>query len=104
MPLSTPEERSRRAADAALRMTPEHRSRRARAAALSRHHKADPEAAAPERARLKADAAARYVQQLVDDWPPLSTQQRARLAVLLLADRTGDDATGAGGGGGDAAP
>jgi hypothetical protein len=63
-------------------MSAEHRQRRARAAALSRH---DPEAAAEVRRQLKVDAATKYVQRLVDDWPPLDREQRARLAAMLLA-------------------
>jgi hypothetical protein len=72
-------------------LTPEGRRRRARAAALSRHHPDNPEAAAEDRRQLKADAAARYIAELVDGWPPLTPSQRTRLVLLLQ------------GGGGDAA-
>ena len=64
-------------------LTPEGRRRRARAAALSRHHPDRPEVAAEDRRTLKADAAERYVRELVDSFPPLTAEQRARLASLL---------------------
>ena len=59
------------------------RRRRARAAALTRHHPDRPEVAAEDRRTLKADAAERYVRELVDKFPPLTAEQRARLASLL---------------------
>jgi hypothetical protein len=62
----------------------EGRRRRARLAALQRHHPDQPELTEAERRRFKVSAAERYVQRLVDDFPPLSAEQRARLAVLLL--------------------
>lgn len=68
------------------------RKRRASLAATSRHHPDQPELTKAERQRFKAGAAERYVRQLVDDFPPLTAEQRARLAVLLLGG--GDGATG----------
>jgi hypothetical protein len=67
----------RRISDGAMaRMTPEQRQQRARVAALSRHH--------PELRRdRKAAKVEQYVQDLVDGWPPLSAEQRHRLATLL---------------------
>jgi hypothetical protein len=70
----------------------EARKRRARLAALQRHHPDRPELTEAERRHFKANAAERYVAELVDSWPPLSAEQRARLAVLLLGG--GDGATG----------
>jgi hypothetical protein len=50
-----------------------------------------PELVAGERRQLKAAAAARYVKDLVDTWPPLTDAQRGRLAALLLGGtRNGD--------------
>jgi hypothetical protein len=63
---------------------PEVRRLRAQIAAKERHHPDNPEAAAPERAALKAVNAAAYVKALVDTFPPLTADQRAKLAVLLL--------------------
>lgn len=72
-------------------LTEEGRRLRARAAAVTRHHPDQPELVAEERRQLKADAAARYVKDLVDTWPPLTDAQRGRLAALLLGGtRNGD--------------
>lgn len=35
---------------------------------------------------MTADEYATYVRELVDDWPPLTTEQRARLRPLLKPD------------------
>jgi hypothetical protein len=67
-------------------LSPERRRQRATAAALARHH---PDQVEPRRT-LKAEAAERYVRQLVDSFPPLTAAQRSHLAVLLLA--SGGDA------------
>jgi hypothetical protein len=72
-------------------LTEEGRRLRARAAALARHHPDQPE----PRRTMKADAAERYIQQLVDDWPPLTDAQRGRLAALLIGTRNGDGDDGA---------
>ena len=66
-----------------MALSPEGRRRRARAAALRRHHPDDPEAGADDRRTLKADAAERYVRQLVDSFPPLSAEQKSRLTLIL---------------------
>jgi hypothetical protein len=62
---------------------PAYRSRRARLAATSRHHPDRPELTVDDRRYFKAAAAERYVRELVDTFPPLTDQQRARLAALL---------------------
>jgi hypothetical protein len=61
-------------------LSAEARRRRARAAALSRHH---PEQAEEDRRVLKHDAMERYIREMVDRWPPLTSDQRDRLALLL---------------------
>jgi hypothetical protein len=65
----------------------EGRRRRARAAALARHQPDHPDVAA-----WRAEAAERYIRALVDGFPPLTPQQRARLAALLRPEQeaTGD--------------
>ena len=68
-------------------LSPEGRRLRARAAAVTRHYPDQPELAADARQQLKADAAERYVRDLVDSWPPLSDAQRGRLAALLTGDQ-----------------
>jgi len=73
----------------------EGRRLRARAAGLTSRHPNQPDVAIDERRQLKADAAERYVRDLVDPWPPLTDSQRGRLAALL---------TGSGEGADDAAP
>ena len=67
----------------------EARRRRARLAALQRHHPDQPELTEAERRRFKVVSAEKYVRQLVDEFPPLSVEQRARLAVLLLGSGDG---------------
>jgi hypothetical protein len=67
-------------------LTEEGRRLRARAAALARHHPDQPE----PRRTMKADAAERYLRDLVDTWPPLTPEQRGRLAALLTATGNGD--------------
>jgi hypothetical protein len=69
-------------------LTPERRTQRARVAALARHH---PDQAEPRRT-LKAEVAERYIRELVDTFPPLTAEQRSRLAVLLLTSEGGGDA------------
>lgn len=50
-------------------------------AASERHH---PEADTTElRRQLKAETLAEHIQRVVDEAPPLSADQRARLALLL---------------------
>jgi len=70
-------------------LTPERRRQRARAAALARHHPDKPELGADDRRLLKADAAERYIRDLVDTFPPLTAEQRTRLALLLRGGTAG---------------
>jgi len=74
-------------------LSPEGRQRRARVAALRRHHPDQPDLVDADAAALKTDAAAEeFIQLIVDGFPPLTAEQRARLAVLL---RGGGDAPAA---------
>ncbi len=57
---------------------------RARVASLSRSRPADDPDLAAARQNLRAARAEDYVRELVESAPPLSLEQRARLAVLLL--------------------
>lgn len=61
---------------------PAFRAARARIAANSRHAN-QPDQLDQDRRWLKAEAAERYVKELVDGLPPLTDQQRRRLAALL---------------------
>jgi hypothetical protein len=54
-------------------------------AALARHQPDHPDVAA-----FRAEAAERYIRELVDTFPPLTAEQKSRLAVLLLTPG-GDD-------------
>jgi hypothetical protein len=63
-------------------LDPEGRRRRARVGGLARHGLHD--LAEDDRRILKAEAAERYVRELVDTFPPLTPEQKSRLAVLLL--------------------
>jgi hypothetical protein len=65
----------------------EGRRRRARAAALARHQPDHPAIAA-----LRAEAAEKYIRTLVDTLPPLTSEQRRRLAALLHPETGADDA------------
>lgn len=56
---------------------------RARIAAIKRHHP-DADVSAEVR-NLRAARATDYVQQLVASAPPLSFEQRSRLAAILLS-------------------
>ena len=58
-------------------------SERARVASLSRSRTADDPALLDARRDLRAARAEEYVRQLVDSAPPLTSEQRDRLAVLL---------------------
>jgi hypothetical protein len=92
----TPEDHGRRTTDGLYtRQSPEQRRHRARVAALSRHHPDQPELDADARRDLKVANAAQYVRQLVDSWPPLTDEQRGRLAALLTGTRNGDGDDGA---------
>ena len=41
------------------------------------------------RGQLKAERAEAYIEQILADWPPLSDEQRTRLAELLAPVRGG---------------
>ena len=58
-------------------------SERARVASLSRSRTADDPALLDARRDLRAARAEEYVRQLVESAPPLTSEQRDRLAVLL---------------------
>ncbi|MDP9434941.1 MAG: hypothetical protein M3P93_07010 [Actinomycetota bacterium] len=66
-------------------MTPDERSTRARLAAKRRHHPDDPETDRLA-ADFKADRLAAYIQRVVDGAPPLTAEQRDRLALLLKVE------------------
>jgi hypothetical protein len=61
---------------------------RNRLGGMIRRHPDDHEAIAAARADLRATVAEDYIKRLVDSWPPLTAEQRDRLALLL---RPGDD-------------
>ena len=63
-------------------MTPDERTTRARLAALQRHHPDDPKTAQLA-ADFKTDRLAQHIARVVDAAPPLSFEQRDRLALLL---------------------
>ena len=69
-------------------MTPDERSARARVAAAKRHHPNSPKTDQLA-AEFKADRAAEYIRRIVDEAPPLSPEQRDRLALLLRGAGTG---------------
>lgn len=56
---------------------------RASLAGITRHRPNDVDAITAAKRELKAAVAENYIRRLVDDAPPLSPAQRARLAVLL---------------------
>lgn len=59
-------------------------SKRASYAALKRHHGADHPATEAASRELRETALARHITRLVDAAPPLTEEQRARLAALLV--------------------
>jgi hypothetical protein len=65
---------------------------RAREAALKRHRKPDDPAITAAIAERRYVAAEEYVRRIVAEAPPLSAEQRSRLAVLLLTPKAGDTA------------
>ena len=69
---------------------PEIRRLRSRLAVAARYHPDQPELADDDRRALKAKVAEQYVRDLVDTFPPLTPEQRGRLAALL-ADGEGVD-------------
>jgi hypothetical protein len=58
---------------------------RSELALLHRDHPDDAEAIAAARRDFRAARAEDYIRKLVDQAPPLSPEQRSRLAVLLLS-------------------
>ena len=70
-----------RVPECVLSLTPRQSNLRAQIAATNRHH---PEADVSELVtELRTVTAAEYIRKLVDSAPPLSEDQRARLATLL---------------------
>ena len=58
---------------------------RARHAALSRHRAPDDPAVTDARRDLAAERLHEHVQRVVDTFPPLTSEQRNRIAALLRA-------------------
>jgi hypothetical protein len=58
---------------------------RARVAALSRDREPDDPALIEARRNLRAERLANHVRRVVAEAPPLSTEQRERIAALLRA-------------------
>lgn len=63
-------------------MNPEQRSLRAQIAATARHNPNDP-ALTDARRELKASRLSDYIQRVVDEAPPLTTEQRHSIAAAL---------------------
>lgn len=63
-------------------LNPEQRKKRASIAAKRRHNPTDPDTADAQR-DFRAERAEDYIRRLVDEAPPLTDEQRARLAALL---------------------
>jgi hypothetical protein len=61
----------------------EGRRRRSRVANNLRHHPDRPELVEDDQRILKADALERHIRAMVDEWPPLTAEQRSRLTLLL---------------------
>jgi hypothetical protein len=66
-----------------MALDPEQRRLRGRVAILKRHFPDRPELWADGQRELRTAAAARYIAQLVDNFPAPTPEQRARLAELL---------------------
>lgn len=64
-----------------MALTPEQRKLRSRTAHAAR--RGDPAALEQARQDYKAVTAAEYIRKLVDEAPPLTAEQRDRLALLL---------------------
>jgi len=63
--------------------SPKLRVAAARAGALSLNLGSEHPAAIAARTERKAIAAAEYISRLVDEWPPLTAEQRDELATIL---------------------
>jgi hypothetical protein len=85
------DEVGRRPTGVSVSLTAEGRSRRARLAANSRW-RPDRADLLDERRHFKAEAAEHYIKQLVDTFPPLTAEQRRRLASLLHPETGAGDA------------
>jgi hypothetical protein len=72
-------------------LDPEVRRARGRLGAAIRHHPDQPELADAARQQLHGAVAEQYVKELVDGWPPLTPEQRGRLAALLAGSGEGGD-------------
>jgi hypothetical protein len=65
-------------------LSPEARSHRARIGGLKRSGVPDDDPRYDEARRdLRAQVLTDYVQRVLDDWPPLTAEQRSKLAELL---------------------
>lgn len=62
------------------------RKSRARAAALTRHRGTDDPEVADARRAAKAASVEDYIRRVVDEAPPLTDDQRARLSRILRGD------------------
>lgn len=67
-------------------LTATERRQRARLAALRRHHGDDDPQVVELSREFRADRMADYIIRTVDAAPPLTSEQRARLASLLRGD------------------
>ena len=72
--------------------SPEVSHRRAQLAATKRHHGADDPRSIEAVRVLRETMLAEHIQRIVDSAPPLSAEQRNRLAVLLLGASGGGHA------------
>ena len=70
--------------------SPEVSHRRAQVAASKRHHGADDPRSIEAVRELREAMASEAIQKIVSATPPLSAEQRSRLAVLLLVPSGGD--------------
>lgn len=66
---------------------PTPRQQRARVAALSRRRQSDDPELMSATAQLRATMLEEHIRKVVDGWPPLTSEQRARLAGILLTGR-----------------
>ena len=64
-------------------LSPTDRTERARIATLTRHHGADSPDVVDLRRKFKEERIAEYIRRTVDAAPPLTPEQRDRLALLL---------------------
>lgn len=74
-------------------LTAEQRRQRAVIAARSRHNPDDPQIEA--RRELRALTVEEYVKRVVDEFPPLTDEQRSKIAALLRPSTDSDAGGGA---------